>query len=145
MPSIKRPAYTAICPANQPHLMPPSAALSLVRSGSVANQVLRWMCRAYDTRMPFKQLGLSEEVVRAGRPAVTSSRRPFNYGASRSSWLAKILSAAAQNRHGQEPRRFALPILTLLKTHGPKCPLPSSWLEPTRELSRRIEDRFFTK
>jgi ATP-dependent RNA helicase RhlE len=92
----------------------------------------------YDTRMPFKQLGLSEEVVRGVQAAGYVEPTPIQLRGIPLILAGKDLIGAAQTGTGKTAA-FALPILTLLKTHG-KC--RCLVLEPTRELAAQVETAF---
>src|SRR5258708_9864191 len=88
--------------------------------------------------MPFKQLGLSEEVVRGVQAAGYVERTPIQLRAIPVILSGKDLIGAAQTGTGKTAA-FALPILTLLKTYG-KC--RCLVLEPTRELAAQVETAF---
>jgi len=88
--------------------------------------------------MPFKQLGLSEEVVRGVQAAGYVQPTPIQLRAIPVILAGKDLIGAAQTGTGKTAA-FALPILTLLKTHG-KC--RCLVLEPTRELAAQVETAF---
>ena len=88
--------------------------------------------------MPFKQLGLSEEVVRGAQAAGYVQPTPIQLRAIPVILAGKDLIGAAQTGTGKTAA-FALPILTLLKTHGRcRCLV----LEPTRELAAQVETAF---
>ena len=88
--------------------------------------------------MPFKQLGLSEEVVRGVQAAGYVVPTPIQLRAIPVILDGRDLIGAAQTGTGKTAA-FALPILTLLKTHG-KC--RCLVLEPTRELAAQVESAF---
>jgi ATP-dependent RNA helicase RhlE len=88
--------------------------------------------------MPFKQLGLSPEVVRGVQAAGYVEPTPIQVRAMPVVLNGKDLIGAAQTGTGKTAA-FALPILTLLKTHG-KC--RCLVLEPTRELAAQVETAF---
>ena len=88
--------------------------------------------------MPFKQLGLSEEVVRGVQAAGYVEPTPIQLRGIPLILAGKDLIGAAQTGTGKTAA-FALPILTLLKTHG-KC--RCLVLEPTRELAAQVETAF---
>ncbi len=88
--------------------------------------------------MPFKQLGLSDEVVRGAQAAGYVEPTPIQLRGIPHILAGKDLIGAAQTGTGKTAA-FALPILTLLKTHG-KC--RCLVLEPTRELAAQVETAF---
>ena len=88
--------------------------------------------------MPFKQLGLSDEVVRGVQAAGYVEPTPIQLRAIPVILAGKDLTGSAQTGTGKTAA-FALPILTLLKTHG-KC--RCLVLEPTRELAAQVETAF---
>ena len=88
--------------------------------------------------MPFKQLGLSDEVVRGVQAAGYVEPTPIQLRGIPVILAGKDLIGAAQTGTGKTAA-FALPILTLLKTHG-KC--RCLVLEPTRELAAQVETAF---
>jgi ATP-dependent RNA helicase RhlE len=88
--------------------------------------------------MPFKQLGLSEEALRGVQAAGYVEPTPIQIRAIPVILAGKDLIGAAQTGTGKTAA-FALPILTLLKTHG-KC--RCLVLEPTRELAAQVETAF---
>ena len=88
--------------------------------------------------MPFKQLGLSEEVVRGVQAAGYVEPTPIQLRGIPVVLAGKDLIGSAQTGTGKTAA-FALPILTLLKVHG-KC--RCLVLEPTRELAAQVETAF---
>ena len=88
--------------------------------------------------MPFKQLGLSEEVMRGVQAAGYVEPTPIQLRGIPVILAGKDLVGSAQTGTGKTAA-FALPILTLLKTHG-KC--RCLVLEPTRELAAQVETAF---
>jgi ATP-dependent RNA helicase RhlE len=88
--------------------------------------------------MPFKQLGLSDEVLRGVQAAGYVEPTPIQLRGIPVIMAGKDLIGAAQTGTGKTAA-FALPILTLLKTHG-KC--RCLVLEPTRELAAQVETAF---
>jgi ATP-dependent RNA helicase RhlE len=88
--------------------------------------------------MPFKQLGLSEEALRGVQAAGYVEPTPIQIRAIPVILAGKDIIGAAQTGTGKTAA-FALPILTLLKTHG-KC--RCLVLEPTRELAAQVETAF---
>ncbi|HUI07822.1 MAG TPA: DEAD/DEAH box helicase [Verrucomicrobiae bacterium] len=98
--------------------------------------------------MPFKQLGLSDEVMRGVQAAGYLEPTPIQLRGIPVVLAGKDLIGAAQTGTGKTAA-FALPILTLLKAHG-----SSEWpsghgrqcrclvLEPTRELAAQVETAF---
>ena len=88
--------------------------------------------------MPFKLLGLSDEVVRGVQAAGYVEPTPIQLRGIPVILGGKDLIGAAQTGTGKTAA-FALPILTLLKTHG-KC--RCLVLEPTRELAAQVETAF---
>ena len=88
--------------------------------------------------MPFKQLGLSDEVVRGVVAAGYVEPTPIQLRGIPVILAGRDLIGAAQTGTGKTAA-FALPILTLLKTHG-KC--RCLVLEPTRELAAQVETAF---
>jgi ATP-dependent RNA helicase RhlE len=88
--------------------------------------------------MPFKQFGLSDEVMRGVQAAGYVEPTPIQIRAMPVIVAGKDLIGAAQTGTGKTAA-FALPILTLLKTHGKlRCLV----LEPTRELAAQVETAF---
>jgi ATP-dependent RNA helicase RhlE len=88
--------------------------------------------------MPFKLLGLSDEVLRGVQAAGYTEPTPIQLRGVPVILAGKDLIGAAQTGTGKTAA-FALPILTLLKTHG-KC--RCLVLEPTRELAAQVETAF---
>jgi ATP-dependent RNA helicase RhlE len=88
--------------------------------------------------MPFKQLGLSEEVLRGVQAAGYTEPTPIQLRAIPLILAGKDVIGSAQTGTGKTAA-FALPILTLLKTHG-KC--RCLVLGPTRELAAQVETAF---
>src|ERR1700733_10411953 len=88
--------------------------------------------------MPFKQLGLSEEVLRGVQAAGYTEPTPIQLRAIPLVLAGTDVIGSGQNRPGKTAA-FALPILTLLKTHG-KC--RCLVLGPTRELAAQVETAF---
>jgi ATP-dependent RNA helicase RhlE len=88
--------------------------------------------------MPFKQLGLSEEVLRGVQAAGYTEPTPIQLRAIPLVLAGKDVIGSAQTGTGKTAA-FALPILTLLKTHG-KC--RCLVLGPTRELAAQVETAF---
>jgi len=88
--------------------------------------------------MPFKQLGLSEDVLRGVQAAGYTQPTPIQLRAIPLILAGKDIIGSAQTGTGKTAA-FALPILTLLKTHG-KC--RCLVLEPTRELAAQVETAF---
>ncbi|HVM61378.1 MAG TPA: DEAD/DEAH box helicase [Verrucomicrobiae bacterium] len=88
--------------------------------------------------MPFKQLGLSDEVVRGVQAAGYVEPTPIQLRAIPLVLSGKDCIGSAQTGTGKTAA-FALPILTMLKTHG-KC--RCLVLEPTRELAAQVETAF---
>ena len=90
--------------------------------------------------MPFKQLGLSDEALRGVQAAGYIEPTPIQLRAIPVILAGKDLIGSAQTGTGKTAA-FALPILTLLKTHGgPQC--RCLVLEPTRELAAQVETAF---
>ncbi len=88
--------------------------------------------------MPFKQLGLSDPVLQGVTAAGYKEPTNIQLRAIPSVLEGKDLIASAQTGTGKTAA-FALPILTLLKTHGRcRCLV----LEPTRELAAQVETAF---
>jgi ATP-dependent RNA helicase RhlE len=88
--------------------------------------------------MPFKQLGLSDEVLRGVQAAGYVEPTPIQLRAIPLILNGKDVTGAAQTGTGKTAA-FALPILTSLKTHGKlRCLV----LEPTRELAAQVETAF---
>jgi ATP-dependent RNA helicase RhlE len=88
--------------------------------------------------MPFKLLGLSEDVLRGVQAAGYTDPTPIQLRGIPLILAGKDIIGAAQTGTGKTAA-FALPILTLLKTHG-KC--RCLVLEPTRELAAQVETAF---
>jgi ATP-dependent RNA helicase RhlE len=88
--------------------------------------------------MPFKTLGLSPEVIRGVDAAGYTDPTPIQHRAIPVILDGKDVIGSAQTGTGKTAA-FALPILTLLKTHG-KC--RCLILEPTRELAAQVETAF---
>ena len=88
--------------------------------------------------MPFKKLGLSEEVLRGVQAAGYTEPTPIQLRAIPLILAGKDVIGSAQTGTGKTAA-FALPILTLLKTHG-KC--RCLVLGPTRELAAQVETAF---
>lgn len=88
--------------------------------------------------MPFKQLGLSEEALRGVQAAGYVEPTPIQLRAIPLILAGKDVIGSAQTGTGKTAA-FALPILTLLKTHG-KC--RCLVLGPTRELAAQVETAF---
>src|SRR5947209_7772851 len=88
--------------------------------------------------MPFKALGLHPTLVQAVREMRYTEPTPIQAEAIPVILAGKDLIGAAQTGTGKTAA-FALPILTLLKTHG-KC--RCLVLEPTRELAAQVETAF---
>ena len=88
--------------------------------------------------MPFKILGLSEEVLRGVQAAGYTEPTPIQLRAIPLILAGKDVIGSAQTGTGKTAA-FALPILTLLKTHG-KC--RCLVLGPTRELAAQVETAF---
>jgi ATP-dependent RNA helicase RhlE len=88
--------------------------------------------------MPFKRLGLSDEVLRGVQAAGYVEPTPIQLRGIPLILAGKDIIGAAQTGTGKTAA-FALPILTLLKTHG-KC--RCLVLEPTRELAAQVETAF---
>ncbi len=88
--------------------------------------------------MPFQQLGLSEEAVRGVAAAGYTQPTPIQLRAIPLILAGGDVIGSAQTGTGKTAA-FALPILTLLKTHG-KC--RCLVLEPTRELAAQVETAF---
>src|SRR2546426_12537457 len=88
--------------------------------------------------MPFKQLGLSDDVVRGVAAAGYIEPTPIQLRAVPLILAGKDVIGSAQTGTGKTAA-FALPILTMLKTHG-KC--RCLVLEPTRELAAQVETAF---
>ena len=88
--------------------------------------------------MPFRQLGLSENVLRGVQAAGYVDPTPIQLRGIPVIFAGKDLIGAAQTGTGKTAA-FALPILTLLKSHG-KC--RCLVLEPTRELAAQVETAF---
>jgi ATP-dependent RNA helicase RhlE len=88
--------------------------------------------------MPFKKLGLSEEVLRGVQAAGYTEPTPIQLRAIPLVLAGKDVIGSAQTGTGKTAA-FALPILTLLKTHG-KC--RCLVLGPTRELAAQVETAF---
>jgi ATP-dependent RNA helicase RhlE len=88
--------------------------------------------------MPFKKLGLSDEVLRGVQAAGYVEPTPIQLRGIPLILAGRDIIGAAQTGTGKTAA-FALPILTLLKTHG-KC--RCLVLEPTRELAAQVETAF---
>jgi ATP-dependent RNA helicase RhlE len=88
--------------------------------------------------VPFKQLGLSEEALRGVQAAGYVEPTPIQLRAIPLILAGKDVIGSAQTGTGKTAA-FALPILTLLKTHG-KC--RCLVLGPTRELAAQVETAF---
>jgi ATP-dependent RNA helicase RhlE len=88
--------------------------------------------------MPFKKLGLSDEVVRGAVAMGFVDPMPIQLRGIPLVIEGKDLIGSAQTGTGKTAA-FALPILTLLKTRG-KC--RCLVLEPTRELAAQVETAF---
>jgi ATP-dependent RNA helicase RhlE len=88
--------------------------------------------------MPFRQLGLSENALRGVQAAGYVEPTPIQIRAIPLVLAGKDVIGSAQTGTGKTAA-FALPILTLLKTHG-KC--RCLVLEPTRELAAQVETAF---
>jgi len=88
--------------------------------------------------MPFRQLGLSDEVMRGVQAAGYVEPTPIQLRGIPVVLAGKDLIGSAQTGTGKTAA-FALPILTLLKSHG-KC--RCLVLEPTRELAAQVETAF---
>jgi ATP-dependent RNA helicase RhlE len=88
--------------------------------------------------MAFKQLGLSDEAVRGVQAAGYTEPTPIQLRAVPVILSGKDVIGSAQTGTGKTAA-FALPILTLLKTHG-KC--RCLVLTPTRELAAQVETAF---
>ena len=88
--------------------------------------------------MAFKQIGLSEEVVRGVAAAGYTEPTPIQLRAIPGILAGKDVVGSAQTGTGKTAA-FALPILTMLKAHGRcRCLV----LEPTRELAAQVETAF---
>jgi ATP-dependent RNA helicase RhlE len=88
--------------------------------------------------VPFKRLGLSEEVLRGVEAAGYVEPTPIQLRAIPLILAGKDVIGSAQTGTGKTAA-FALPILTLLKAHG-KC--RCLVLGPTRELAAQVETAF---
>ena len=88
--------------------------------------------------MPFKKLGLSDEVVRGVQAMGYVDPTPIQLRAIPLILAGKDVTGSAQTGTGKTAA-FALPILTMLKTHG-KCRVLV--LEPTRELAAQVDTAF---
>jgi ATP-dependent RNA helicase RhlE len=88
--------------------------------------------------MPFKQLGLSDDAVRGVQAAGYTDPTPIQLRGIPLVLAGKDVIGSAQTGTGKTAA-FALPILTLLKTHG-KC--RCLVLVPTRELAAQVETAF---
>jgi len=88
--------------------------------------------------MPFKLLGLSDDVLRGVQAAGYTDPTPIQLRGIPLVLAGKDIIGSAQTGTGKTAA-FALPILTLLKTHG-KC--RCLVLEPTRELAAQVETAF---
>src|SRR5689334_11088522 len=88
--------------------------------------------------MSFNHFGLSLDVVRGTQAMGFVEPTPIQLRAFPIILAGKDLIGAAQTGTGKTAA-FALPILTLLKTHG-KC--RCLVLEPTRELAAQVETAF---
>jgi ATP-dependent RNA helicase RhlE len=88
--------------------------------------------------MPFRQLGLSEPVLEGIRAVGYEQPTAIQLKAIPCVIEGKDLIGSAQTGTGKTAA-FALPILTLLKSHGAcRCLV----LEPTRELAAQVETAF---
>ncbi len=88
--------------------------------------------------MPFKQLGLSDEALRGVQASGYTQPTPIQLRAIPLILAGKDVIGSAQTGTGKTAA-FALPILTLLKTHGRcRCLV----LTPTRELAAQVETAF---
>ena len=88
--------------------------------------------------MSFKDFGLSPEVVRGTQAMGFTTPTPIQLRAFPIVLAGKDLIGTAQTGTGKTAA-FALPILTLLATHGSfRCLV----LEPTRELAAQVETAF---
>src|SRR5256885_1059051 len=88
--------------------------------------------------MPFKSLGLSDEVLRGVQAMGYVDPTPIQLRAIPLILSGKDVTGSAQTGTGKTAA-FALPILTMLKTHG-KCRVLV--LEPTRELAAQVDTDF---
>src|SRR5437870_5662597 len=88
--------------------------------------------------MAFKQLGLSDDVMRGVQAAGYVVPTPIQLRGIPVILAGRDLIGSAQTGTGKTAA-FALPILTLLKAHG-KC--RCLVLEPTRELAAQVETAF---
>ncbi len=88
--------------------------------------------------MPFSKLGLSPEVLRGVQAVGYVDPTPIQLRAIPLVLAGRDVIGSAQTGTGKTAA-FALPILTLLKTHG-KC--RCLILEPTRELAAQVETAF---
>src|SRR5882672_12571455 len=88
--------------------------------------------------MPFKTLGLSDETLRGVQAMGYVDPTPIQLRAIPVILAGKDVIGSAQTGTGKTAA-FALPILTMLKTHG-KC--RCLVLEPTRELAAQVETAF---
>lgn len=88
--------------------------------------------------MPFKQLGLSDDVLRGVQAAGYTDPTPIQLRAIPVILAGKDVIGSAQTGTGKTAA-FALPIITHLKSHG-KC--RCLVLEPTRELAAQVETAF---
>src|SRR3977135_4408550 len=94
--------------------------------------------RRVDSRVSFKDFGLSPEVVRGTQAMGFTEPTPIQLRAFPIILGGRDLIGTAQTGTGKTAA-FALPILTLLAKHGPfRCLV----LEPTRELSAQVETAF---
>ena len=88
--------------------------------------------------MPFKQFGLPDEIVRGVQAAGYTDPTPIQLRAIPLVMTGKDVIGSAQTGTGKTAA-FALPILSLLKTHGKlRCLV----LVPTRELAAQVETAY---
>ena len=88
--------------------------------------------------MPFQKLGLSDEVLRGVQAMGYVDPTPIQLRAIPLILSGRDVTGSAQTGTGKTAA-FALPILTILKTHG-KCRVLV--LEPTRELAAQVDTAF---
>ncbi len=88
--------------------------------------------------MPFQKLGLSDEVLRGVQAMGYVDPTPIQLRAIPLILGGRDVTGSAQTGTGKTAA-FALPILTMLRTHG-KCRVLV--LEPTRELAAQVDTAF---
>jgi superfamily II DNA/RNA helicase len=92
--------------------------------------------------MPFSQLGLSDEVVRAVTEAGYSTPTPIQAQAIPAVLMGKDVLGCAQTGTGKTAS-FTLPMIDILASGRGRAKMPRSLIiEPTRELAAQVAENF---